>query len=274
MDLTAVEEVVDGRHALPWRPGDAWLAGGTSLFAEPRPGLRRLRDLGACGWPPLTVTGDGIEVAATCSVAELLAFAEAADGPWPAGRSLIAACCRAFSSSFKVWNAATVGGNLCVALPAGPMVSLAVALRGVCRTQGVDGREREVPAADFVTGPGSTVLLPGELLRSLVLPAAALAEGGTMRRVSTHPWGRSVALVTGARDPVGGGVTLAVTAATTRPATVSFTGTPTASELLAGLRATLTPDLFLEDAHGRADWRRHLTTHLAEEIRGALAKER
>ncbi|MEU2179970.1 hypothetical protein [Streptomyces thermolilacinus] len=59
MDLTAVREVVDGRSVLPWRPGDAWLAGGTALFAEPQPGLRRLRDLTIFGWPPLTVTATG-----------------------------------------------------------------------------------------------------------------------------------------------------------------------------------------------------------------------
>lgn len=173
VDLTSVREVVDGRSFLPWRPGDAWLAGGTALFAEPGPHLRRLRDLCTWGWQPLTVTEEGVEVAATCTIAELLSFAEAPDGPWPTGRALVARCCRAFSSSFKVWNTATVGGNLCTALPAGPMISLAVALRGTCRVRGLDGRERTVPAAEFVTGAGVTVLRPGELLRAVELPAAA-----------------------------------------------------------------------------------------------------
>ncbi|MFJ9041897.1 FAD binding domain-containing protein [Streptomyces sp. NPDC102406] len=131
--------------------GGGYLAGGTALYAEPRPGLRRLRDVTACGWPPLTVTADGIAGAATCTITELLAFAEAAQGPRPTRRRLIARCCRAFSSSLKVWNTATVGGNLCAALPAAPMVSLAVALRGTCRVRDLGGRERDVPAADFVT---------------------------------------------------------------------------------------------------------------------------
>jgi CO/xanthine dehydrogenase FAD-binding subunit len=268
MDLTAVREVVDGRDLLPWQPGDAWLAGGTSLFAEPRPGLRRLRDLGTCEWEPLTVTEDGVEIAATCTVAELLTFAEAPHGPWPTGRALIAACCRAFSSCFKVWNTATVGGNLCAALPAGPMVSLAVALHGVCRVSGLDGRERNVPAQQFVTGSGATVLLPGELLRSVRLPAAALAGRSTVRRVSTHPWGRSAALVTGTQDPATGRLTVAVTAATTRPVTVSFSRTPAATEVRQALLDALTPELLLADAHGRADWRRHLVLHLADEVCG------
>ncbi|MDH6224144.1 hypothetical protein [Streptomyces sp. MJP52] len=88
MDLTSVREVVDARTAGGWRPGDAWLAGGTGLFAEPRPGLLRLRDLAGLGWPPLTAGRDGLTVAATCTVAELLAFAEDPGGPWRAdGRS-------------------------------------------------------------------------------------------------------------------------------------------------------------------------------------------
>jgi CO/xanthine dehydrogenase FAD-binding subunit len=270
MDLTAVREVVDGREYVPWEPGDAWLAGGTMLFAEPRPALHRLRDLGAFAWEPLTVTGDGVEVAATCTVAELLTFADAPDGTWPAGRGLIAACCRAFSSSFKVWNSATVGGNLCAALPAGPMISLAVALRGMCRISGLDGRQREAPAEQFVTGPGATVLRPGELLRSIRLPAAALAERSSMRRVSTHPWGRSVALVTGTHDPATGRLTVAVTAATTRPVVVSFDCAPGVAELRQALGEVLTPDVLLEDVHGRADWRRHLALHLADEVREDL----
>ncbi|MGA5205592.1 FAD binding domain-containing protein [Streptomyces variegatus] len=274
MDLTAVREIVDGQSALPWRQGDAWLAGGTTLFAEPRPGLRRLRDLTAHGWPPLTLTEAGIEVAATCTVSELLAFAETPGAPWPSGRALIAGCCRAFSSSFKVWNTATVGGNLCAALPAGPMISMAVALNGTCRVRALDGAERAVPVRDFVSGPGSTVLAPGELLRSLTLPAGALAAHSVMRRVATHTWGRSVALVTGIRGGPEGRLTVAVTAATTRPVAVSLTCAPSPDELRGRLLSALPRRLLLDDVHGRPPWRRHLAVHLAEEVRSALAEER
>jgi CO/xanthine dehydrogenase FAD-binding subunit len=274
MDLTAVREVVDGRSTLPWRQGDAWLAGGTTLFAEPQPGLRRLRDLTTLGLPPLTVTGAGIEVAATCTVAELLAFAETPGAPWPSGRGLIAGCCRAFSSSFKVWNTATVGGNLCTALPAGPMISMAVALDGICRVRGLDGTERAMAVRDFVTGNGSTMLRPGELLRSLTLPAGALGAPSVMRRVATHTWGRSVALVTGIRSRPDGRLTVTVTAATTRPVTISFPCTPSPGELQERLVSALPCQLLLDDAHGRPRWRRHLAVHLAEQVRSTLSEER
>lgn len=275
MDLTAVREVVDGRSTAPWRLGDAWLAGGTGLFAEPRPGLRRLRDLTTHGWPPLTVTEAGIEVAATCTITELLEFAEAPGAPWPSGRELIAGCCRAFSSSFKVWNTATVGGNLCAALPAGPMISMALALNGVCRLRTLDGVERLVPVRDFITGPGSTVLAPGELLRSLTLPAGALAAQHVMRRVSTHTWGRSVALVTAAtRERPDGSLSFGITAATTRPVTVVFARVPSPDELRGSVLSALPGRLLLDDAHGGPAWRRHLAVHLAEAALSVLTEGR
>jgi hypothetical protein len=40
-------------------PGDAVLAGGTLLFAEPHNHLRRLVDLNALGWTPITVHPEG-----------------------------------------------------------------------------------------------------------------------------------------------------------------------------------------------------------------------
>lgn len=273
MDLTSVSEVVDARCALPWRPGDAWLAGGTALFAEPRPGVRRLRDLEMMEWPPWEVEDDRLVIGATCTVAELLSFAQDPGAPWPRARALITACCRAFSSSFKVWNTATVGGNLCLALPAGPMISMAVALDGVCRLLAPDQRERLVPAADFVTGERRTLLLPGEVLRSVTLPAAALARHTAVHRMSLVPHGRSAALVTGTYAPDTGRLDIVVTAATIRPLTAHFARPPAPAALRAGLRELLEPGLIVDDVHGHPAWRRHVTLRLAEAARHDLVGE-
>src|SRR5450631_4367591 len=137
MDLPGITEVADARLAA-WRPGDAWLAGGTWLFSEPQPALSRLLDLHAYRWPSLRVHPDGLEIAATCTLAEL---ARAELLPWLAA-SLIGHCCAALLGSFKVWNAATVGGNICLSLPAGPMISLTAALDGMCTIWAAGGSER------------------------------------------------------------------------------------------------------------------------------------
>ena len=84
---------------------------------------------------------------------------------------LIGQCCRAFLASFKIWNTATVGGNICMSLPAGPMISLTAALDGVCTIWQADGGERRVPVDDFVTGRQRNALAPGELLRQIDLAA-------------------------------------------------------------------------------------------------------
>ncbi len=243
MDLNTVLEHVDVERAGGWRPGDAWLAGGTWLFSEPQPDVRRLVDLTSAGWEPLRRTADGaLEIAATATIAELAAY------PHP----LFPACARAFLAPSAVQRVATVGGNLCTALPAGPMIALTAALDGVCRLVGPDG-ERDLPVAEFVVGAGVTALRPGELLRSVTIPAAALARPAAVRQASLYPQGRSAALLVGTRDGGAGGITLTVTGSTVRPVRVQDVG------------AVAEADWFT-DVHGDLDWRRHMTARLAREI--------
>ena len=142
MDLNTITEVARPRQRseLPaWRAGDAWLGGGTWLFSEPQTRLNRLIDLAALGWEPLRIGADGLEIAATCKIAQLDAVVLPVE--WIAA-PLINQCCRAFLASFKIWNMATVGGNLCMSLPAGPIISLTAALDGVCVIWPADGAER------------------------------------------------------------------------------------------------------------------------------------
>ncbi|GJD57910.1 FAD binding domain-containing protein [Methylobacterium dankookense] len=268
MDLNTIEAVLApaARADLPaWRAGDAWLAGGTWLFSEPQPHLARLVDLAALGWPPHAVGPDGLEIAATCTIAAL----ERLDLPpeWTAAAALVGPCCRALLGSFKVRNAATVGGNLCLALPAGPMIALAAALDAACLIWTPDGGERRLPVLDLVRGPGETALAPGEVLRRIDLPAAALGRRAAFRRIALSPEGRSGALLIGTSGA--GGWALTVTAATRRPLQWRFPAVPEA-EALAGALAAVPDGLWYDDVHGAPDWRRHVTGILAEEIRREL----
>src|SRR5271156_2006356 len=174
MDLNTITEIARPRQRaeLPvWSAGDAWLAGGTWLFSEPQLKVSRLIDIADLGWPALEVREQGLRIAATCKIAELDGIAFPAN--WIAA-PLVNQCCRSFLASFKIWNAATVGGNLCMSLPAGPMISLTAALDGVCKIWTPAGRERRVAVTDFVVAPQRNALLPGELLRAIELPAEAL----------------------------------------------------------------------------------------------------
>lgn len=273
MDLNTVTSVDRPRSRAElgaFRAGDAWLAGGTWLFSEPQPGIRRLVDLTSLRWSPLRADESGLDIAATCSVGDLYAFE-----PPPAWTAapLVADCCRAFLASFKIWGMATVGGNLCLALPAGPMIALCAALDGVCTIWTPEGDARQMRVTDFITDALTNALLPGEVLRSIALPAEALARRAAFRRASLTPLGRSGALLIGTVAR-GGAFQLTVTASTRRPVQLAFAGLPTRCELAERLRQAIPAPLYYDDIHGRPDWRAHMTRLLAQEICDELAGAR
>jgi CO/xanthine dehydrogenase FAD-binding subunit len=269
MDLNTITEVAHPRTRaqLPvWTAGDAWLAGGTWLFSEPQVHLTRLIDLTDFKWPELTVGDSELTIAATCTVAQLDAFA--CPPEWLAA-PLINQCCRAYLASFKIWKTATVGGNLCMSLPAGPMISLTSALDGTCTIWKADGGEQRVSVTDFVIGDQRNVLAPGDLLRQIDIPLAALKRRSAFRQISLTPVGRSAALLIGSIDGEGA-VTLTVTASTIRPLRLSFTNIPQSDALREALLHHIPDALYHNDLHGKPAWRKHMTLRLAEEIRAEL----
>lgn len=276
MDLNTVEAVhTPARRDEVWPllPGDAVLAGGTWLFSEPQTHLRRLIDITGLGWRSVDVSAEGIDLAATCTIAEVSALSGrlAVERPdWPAA-PLLHECATALLASPKVWRTATVGGNICLSLPAGAMISMATVLDGVLTVWRPDGSDRRVAVADFVTGAGANTLEPAEVLRAIWLPAAALRARTAMRKLAPSPLGRSGIVVAARRDaPVdGGGFVLSVTAATVRPFVFRFPGPPSAAEVRAA-RDTIPDDRWTDDAHGDPDWRRAMTLLLAEQVRREL----
>ncbi|GLS42755.1 FAD binding domain-containing protein [Methylobacterium brachythecii] len=271
MDLSGITSIIEPKRpdVLPdWQDGDAWLAGGTWLFSEPQPHLRRLIDLAALEWAPSTVSDEGLALAATCTIAQLDRL-ELPSG-WIAS-PLIGECCRALLGSFKIWNRATVGGNLCMALPAGPMIALTAALDGVCTIVSPNAAERRVSVIDFVLGPQKTTLGRGEILRSISMPAEALGRRTAFRRISLSPNGRSGALVIGTLD-ADQNLTLTITASTRCPVQIAIGPTPSADTLREEIAGAIAEADWYDDVHGAPDWRRHVTLLLAEEIRRELAR--
>lgn len=268
MDLNSVTEIArpQTREQLPgWTAGDAWLAGGTWLFSEPQAHLSRLVDLQDLKWPALTIGDTDLEIAATCTVAQLDALACPPD--WIAA-PLINRCARAFLASFKIWKTATVGGNLCMSLPAGPMIALTTALDGICTVWKADANELRIPVIDFVIGNQRNVLEPGDLLRSIAIPIAALKRRTAFRQISLTPVGRSAALLIGTLD--NDRLTLTVTGSTVRPVQLQFPDVPDGDELHAAILQTIPDALYHNDIHGKPDWRKQMTLRLAAEIRTEL----
>jgi CO/xanthine dehydrogenase FAD-binding subunit len=273
VNLNTIEEIwrstPNGPLPGDWQGGDSWLAGGTWLFSEPQPHLRRLLDLQGFGWDPITISGQNLSIASTCTIAHLDAFQAPAD--WLAA-PLVGQCCRALLASFKIWNTATVGGNICMSLPAGAMISLATALEAECNIHLRSGDRIRVPIEEFVTGDNQNILQPGDLLRLIEIPLSALRKRAAFRRMSLTHLGRSSVLLIGTRAPAGGEFMLAVTASTVRPLRMTFDDVPSPDELRAALDSTIPESLYHDDVHGLPAYRKHLTYHFAEEIRDELSR--
>jgi len=274
VDLNTVEAVsAPSRRDELWPLGteDAVLAGGTWLFSEPQPHIRRLVDITALGWPPVLLDGNGIELAATCTVAEVSRLSAELPGDWIAA-PLLNQCGTALLASFKILGSATVGGNVCLSFPAGSMISLISALDGRVTVWRADGSEYRLPVTQFVTGMATNVLAVGDVLRSVHLPAAALRGRTAFRKLAPSQLGRSAVVVTGRRDTAadGGRFVLSVTAATVRPYVFDFRALPGVDEVQAGV-ATIPDDAWTRDPHGDPDWRRAMTLLLAGQVRAELA---
>jgi len=272
VDITTVTSyrTARTRDDLLLAPGEAVIAGGTWLMSEPQPGTTGFVDLTTLGWPDIEVSPAGLRIGATCTIARLLAWAEgrgdaAPPAEWTA-LSIVPDAANALLASFKIWNTATGGGNICRSFAAGAMVSLAAALDGVAEIWMPDGDSRWQSVAEFVTGNGTNTLAPGEVLRAVHLPAAALRSRARLRKIALAELGRSGAVVTGRVDE-DGAAGFVLTAATLTPTVMRFTQLPTNTEVA---DAVTTASGYYTDPLGSADWRRGVSAVLAEQIRAEL----
>jgi CO/xanthine dehydrogenase FAD-binding subunit len=273
VDLNTVETIRTPRRRdelWPLDPSDAVVAGGTWLFSEAQPGTRRLVDLSQLGWPSITLRDEGIELGATCTLAEVsdLSTRLPLVRPEWLAAPLFHQCCTALLASFKIWRTATVGGNVCLSFPAGSMISLASALGGDVVVWRADGADYRMPIDDFVTGKATNVMALGDVLRSVHLPDSALRDRTAYRKLAPSPLGRSGIVVIGRVDPAGTFV-LSITAATVRPYvfTLAAVDVGAVREAHAGIPA----DAWTDDPHGDPDWRRAVSLVLAEQICAELS---
>jgi CO/xanthine dehydrogenase FAD-binding subunit len=273
MDLHTVKRIRRPSRAeeiSSWNAGSAWLAGGTWLFSEPQLHLHTVIDLASLKWPALQASDRGLEIAATCTVAELDQYVEKTQPEWIAA-PLLRHCARSFLSSFKIWNQATVGGNICMSLPAGPMISLTASLGGVCTLWPRRAEPRQIPVTDFVTGDHCNALEPGELLRSVFLPASELQKKFAFRRFTLTHLGRSEVLLIGTRGHKDGEIVITITASTVRPVQLRFGDMPAPDELKRSIDDAVPFELYLDDVHGSPSHRKHLTHYFAQQIRSELS---
>lgn len=144
------------------------LAGGTNLLPQLKEGLitpalvvnlKRIPGLRA-----ITVDEQGLHLGPLVTAAELIR------SPLVQAHCPVLAQAAATMAGVQVRNIATLGGNLCNASPAGDLAPSLIAVQAVAEIRGANG-VRLVPLDGFFTGPGRTVLAPGELLTRVTVPA-------------------------------------------------------------------------------------------------------
>ncbi|HQU35703.1 MAG TPA: xanthine dehydrogenase family protein subunit M [Anaerolineales bacterium] len=72
-------------------------------------------------------------------------------------------------ASEQIRSLATLGGNLCNASPSADLAPPLIALDAVACLVSLSS-ERQIPLAEFFTGPGKSVLQKGELLKEIIVP--------------------------------------------------------------------------------------------------------
>lgn len=78
--------------------------------------------------------------------------------------------------SLQVRNLATIGGNLSNASPAADTAPPLLVLDAKVGLRGID-KQRLVPLREFFTGPGGTILAPGEILAEIQIPVPESTAG-------------------------------------------------------------------------------------------------
>lgn len=84
-------------------------------------------------------------------------------------------------SSMQVRNTATIGGNACNASPSADAVEALMVMDAVAVIAGKSGK-REVPVAEFFTGPGKTVIKDDEMLVCFMIPAPKPKTGAAYEK--------------------------------------------------------------------------------------------
>jgi CO/xanthine dehydrogenase FAD-binding subunit len=259
--------------------GDATvLCGGTDLAPQTESGarqykakllnIRRIEGLGG-----IEAGGDEIRIGAATTVSEIRRSAALAEiAP------VLVEAAEHFASE-QIRNAASVGGNLCNASPAGdlspPLLVLGAAVELACWRDGAV-HTRRMPLERFFVGPGRTAKEPEELLTAVVFDRPADGFVGRFRKSGPRPALEisTVSVAVGARVAGGrlSGVRVAMgsvapTPLRARHVEAALEGRPLdAATIAAAVAGTAEDAKPIDDVRASAWYRGHLVRVFVEEV--------
>lgn len=273
----ALQAMADGNATL--------FCGGTDLSPQTESGVRRygatllnLRRIEGLGG--IETDGAEIRIGATTTVSEIRRNAALA-GIAP----VLVEAAEHFASE-QIRNAASVGGNLCNASPAGdmipPLLVLDASVELACwRDDAV--QTRRVPLERFFLAPGKTVKRPEELLTAVVFDRPEGDFVARFRKSGPRPALEisTVSLALGARVAAGGLSHVRVAMGSVAPTPLrarhveaALEGKPIqASTIAAAVDATAQDAKPIDDVRASAWYRSHLVRVFVEEVLHDLRRD-
>jgi CO/xanthine dehydrogenase FAD-binding subunit len=162
---TTLDEALD---ALVAAPGALVLAGGTDAMVEINGGRLRPSAVVAINRVAELCTWTYDAPAGTLRIGAGVTYAELEGGHFQTWVPALSQAARTVGSP-QIRHAATLGGNVATASPAGDGLPVLSALDATVHLVAAD-HSRSLPFAEFIVGPKRTVLQPGELIEAVSLP--------------------------------------------------------------------------------------------------------
>lgn len=258
--------------------GATVFCGGTDLSPQTESGARqyqaKLLNLRRIeGLSGIDAGGSEIRIGAATTVSEVRASAALAK----IAPVLVEAAERFASEQIR--NAASIGGNLCNASPAGDMIPPLLVLGASAELACVQGgavQTRRVPLDRFFVGPGKSVKLPQELLVAVVFDRPASGFKARFRKSGPRPALEisTVSVAVGARVDGGrlSGVRVAMgsvapTPLRARHVEAALEGKPLdAATIAAAVEAAAEDAKPIDDVRASAWYRGHLVKVFVEEV--------
>lgn len=180
-------------------------------------------------------------------------------------------------------NLATLGGNLCSAVPSADGTPAVLALGASFRLQS-KGNERLVPSEQFFLGPRRTVLQPGEMLTEIIIPlrdefTASFLRQGRRKALTLSIVNVAAGLATDGQNVSEARIVLGAVAPVPLRANKAeqfLLGKKAAPELFAEAAAIAATEISpISDLRASADYRRKISMVLVRRaLENALARQK
>lgn len=175
MPIVVASSLDEALTELESSPRALVLSGGTDVMVEVNSGHRPVDHVVCVNQVAELRSWRHDPVARTLTIGAAVTYRELLDDPLARFVPGLAEAARTVGSP-QIRHAATIGGNLGTASPAGDGLPVLAALDAVIHLASREAR-RSVPFSEFATAPKRTVLQPGELITGVTVPVLTGFQG-------------------------------------------------------------------------------------------------